>query len=494
MILNKQSLIYLILIIFSVFFTGIKATDCDVYKDIIGNQYPYKDDLDKMNGNCCRMEDRLKCDAQNNIIFVTFYVQPCNYDILFEKLANLPKLQEIEISIMDGPIPSTIGKPTQIKKLNLRYTYGMKTRYQIPDEIGNLINLEELILTDSNLDGKIPNTIGNLVNLKKLDLSSNHFEGYVPYEFKNLKNLKNLNLSGNILKGFVPPISTLSNCNVEFNEGMCYLKSSKCRSGLKECTLDEIKTANNNNNNPNPSSGEFENEKEVTEISKNVDDDDDKKDIDNDGNNIDNDGNNIDNDGKPKNIYNFFKPFFIVIGSGIVIIAIVFLVIYKKGKKTPKFNKFDDENDATTQPTTYSYEYRPASVPTTPTAPTSPPVTLPPTAQAYYSGPSPVPPAAQQPLPYIPPSPSTPYSSQMAYGNPVQPPPQRSPYIPPSSNIPNAYPPQEAQTSTSNYTTYIPPPSTDSKKSAYPPPQSQQSPNDTLPLYEKINRTDKHLL
>jgi len=70
MILNKQGFIYLILIIFLVYFTGIEATDCDVYKGIIGDEYPYIDDWNRMNGNCCRMQDRLKCDAQNNIIFV----------------------------------------------------------------------------------------------------------------------------------------------------------------------------------------------------------------------------------------------------------------------------------------------------------------------------------------------------------------------------------------------------------------------------------------
>ena len=65
MFLYKQISFYLVLIISSVYFTGgVFATDCDVYKKIVGNSFPYKDDLDKVNGNCCRVVD---CDAQNNI-------------------------------------------------------------------------------------------------------------------------------------------------------------------------------------------------------------------------------------------------------------------------------------------------------------------------------------------------------------------------------------------------------------------------------------------
>ncbi len=71
--INKQgfSFIYLISIIFSIYFTGILATDCDVYKSIIGNTNPYKLDLDRANGRCCKVNSNdLKCDDQDNIIFM----------------------------------------------------------------------------------------------------------------------------------------------------------------------------------------------------------------------------------------------------------------------------------------------------------------------------------------------------------------------------------------------------------------------------------------
>ena len=48
---------------------------------------------------------------------------------------------------------------------------------EIPSQIGNLINLEELALKKNSLTGEIPGSIGNLTNLRELDLSENNFTG-----------------------------------------------------------------------------------------------------------------------------------------------------------------------------------------------------------------------------------------------------------------------------------------------------------------------------
>jgi len=507
MILNKQNFIYLILIIFSIYCTGVAATDCDVYKGIVGNYQLYKEDLEGVNGQCCRLDHRMKCDAQNNIISVDFYIMPCSIKSLFEQLSNLPKLEEIDIDMDDEPIPSTLQKLTQLKRLKIRYPSYYNNRYNIPNEIGSLVNLEEIDLSGSNLSGKIPNSIGNLVKLRHLDLHENHLEGYIPYEFKNLKNLEYLNLSGNILKGFVPPIQSLSNCNVEFNDEMCYLKSSRCRSNLKECTLDQIKTTNNNNNNPKPESGEFENEKDITQTSNNNDID--NNDVDNNDSNdsyysddyIYGDKNEP-SDSKDSKI-RFLLTFLVVISVGIIIVAAIFIIIYKMGNKKPKFTKFDDGNDnpiisgdpaddheinninnnnaarsTTPQPTTYSYNYGPDHIPIpTPVAPTTP---------VYYPVPSPVP-AAAQPSTYIPPSPATPYAipiSQpgMTYANPIHPPPQTSTYAPPPQTSTYAPPPQPEVNN---------PPASTQPELDYPLPfpEQQRSPDDVLPPYESLSRS-----
>jgi len=66
---SKQNFIYLILLILLVYCTGIIATDCDIYKDLAGNSFPYDNALKNTNGNCCRLNE-VKCDDQDNIISV----------------------------------------------------------------------------------------------------------------------------------------------------------------------------------------------------------------------------------------------------------------------------------------------------------------------------------------------------------------------------------------------------------------------------------------
>ena len=73
----------------------------------------------------------------------------------------------------------------------------------IPPEIGNLTNLENLVLHSNDLTS-IPLEIGNLTNLKILKLQYNQLTGSIPSEIGNLTNLTFLNLSNNQLTGIIP--------------------------------------------------------------------------------------------------------------------------------------------------------------------------------------------------------------------------------------------------------------------------------------------------
>lgn len=83
---------------------------------------------------------------------------------------------------------------------------------EIPKELGNLTNLEELNLSFNQLSGEIPAALGNLSNLKKLWLVGNpagnpvgnQLSGTLPEELGNLTNLEVLILNYNQLSGPLP--------------------------------------------------------------------------------------------------------------------------------------------------------------------------------------------------------------------------------------------------------------------------------------------------
>jgi hypothetical protein len=76
---------------------------------------------------------------------------------------------------------------------------------EIPPEIGNLINLDSLILKENQFSGIIPSEIGSLINLTNLDLGGNQLSGEIPPEIGLLTNLNILDLAGNQLTGTIPP-------------------------------------------------------------------------------------------------------------------------------------------------------------------------------------------------------------------------------------------------------------------------------------------------
>ena len=79
---------------------------------------------------------------------------------------------------------------------------------EIPKELGDLTNLEELNLSFNQLSGEIPAALGNLSNLKKLWLVGNpvgnQLSGALPEALGNLTNLEVLILNYNQLSGPLP--------------------------------------------------------------------------------------------------------------------------------------------------------------------------------------------------------------------------------------------------------------------------------------------------
>ncbi|CAN6178456.1 unnamed protein product [Urochloa humidicola] len=73
--------------------------------------------------------------------------------------------------------------------------------------IGNLTNLQNVLLQNNNITGPIPAEIGKLSKLTTLDLSSNHLYGGIPTTVGHLESLQYLRLNNNTLSGPFPSAS-----------------------------------------------------------------------------------------------------------------------------------------------------------------------------------------------------------------------------------------------------------------------------------------------
>ncbi len=100
---------------------------------------------------------------------------------------------------LKGSIPSELGNLTELEMLILYDNY---LSGPLPTELGNLASLTHLRLYNNQLSGTIPD-LSNLVSLTDLVLKSNRFSGPFP-DLGGLSNLRILYLSCNLLSGEVP--------------------------------------------------------------------------------------------------------------------------------------------------------------------------------------------------------------------------------------------------------------------------------------------------
>ena len=119
---------------------------------------------------------------------------------------------EIYLAPLEGPIPDELGDLTDLEVLNLESTGIIG---DIPASLGRLSNLRILNLSRNYLSG-IPSEIGGLSELRELRLSRNRVSSSdVPLEIGDLSRLEVLDLSVNRLTGEIPPeIGRLSSLRI----------------------------------------------------------------------------------------------------------------------------------------------------------------------------------------------------------------------------------------------------------------------------------------
>ena len=104
------------------------------------------------------------------------------------------------------------GSPPRVIRLSLPGLSPSKLTGSIPPELGDLTNLEEIVIHSNRLSGSIPPELGNLASLRVMRLSWNLLEGTIPGELGRLTSLETMNLDHNLLVSGIPPeIGNLSN-------------------------------------------------------------------------------------------------------------------------------------------------------------------------------------------------------------------------------------------------------------------------------------------
>ncbi len=97
------------------------------------------------------------------------------------------------------------GTPQRVTRLRLSRR-GLTG--EIPQELGDLTNLERLSLQLNRLSGEIPAELGSLANVQYMQLHYNELTGEVPPDFGGLASLEILLLDNNQLTGMLPQTMT----------------------------------------------------------------------------------------------------------------------------------------------------------------------------------------------------------------------------------------------------------------------------------------------
>ena len=128
-----------------------------------------------------------------------------------EEIGNLHNLEDLRMTgcPFTGALPESIGTLPKLEKLIIERCEKLDPG-PIPSWIGNLTTLKFLLIYGYNFTGQLPESLGNLTNLENLDIKYCSLDSTVPASFGNLRNLKFLRMSENVgLHGPIP--ASLSN-------------------------------------------------------------------------------------------------------------------------------------------------------------------------------------------------------------------------------------------------------------------------------------------
>ena len=120
-----------------------------------------------------------------------------------EEFGNLRNLERLRLynNQMTGKIPSEPEHMVELEAMDVQSNY---LSGEIPPELGNLSRMISLDLRDNNLSGPIPSELGNLSSLIWLSFEGNRLTGRIPSDLGRLRSLQSLQLGQNLLVGDIP--------------------------------------------------------------------------------------------------------------------------------------------------------------------------------------------------------------------------------------------------------------------------------------------------
>jgi len=145
-------------------------------------------------------EDRMKLSHESPNLVQRYVTMVLYYSLGGEKWTNNGGYGSEEdecdwLGIVCSQSPNNIIS-IELEKNNLEGT--------LPEEIGFLSHLRELIFSTNKISNTLPSSIGMLAKLQILKIAGNDMSGTIPEEFSGLKSLEAIGLAGNQLSGTLP--------------------------------------------------------------------------------------------------------------------------------------------------------------------------------------------------------------------------------------------------------------------------------------------------
>lgn len=190
--------------------SGTDSRDFAALKSLIDQWENIPPSWKKSNDPCVKPWDGVTC-SNSRVTALGLSTMGIRGQLSGGDIAELTELKSLDLSFnkeLSGPLSPRLG---DLKNLNILILAGCGFSGRIPSELGNLPELTYLALNSNNFSGDIPASLGKLSNLYWLDLADNQLTGTLPVStlttpgLDRLLKAKHFHFNKNKLSGPIPP-------------------------------------------------------------------------------------------------------------------------------------------------------------------------------------------------------------------------------------------------------------------------------------------------